>query len=137
MLTFFHQIGISANTILKNTIKLLNIVKSSKHLPDDTFTKPLQVIDVSARMIKTVSNFATHANFNVELAKIKNDLVAFIKEYLLNICADQYTRITNIQFVNVRRGKFVCHFKPIEITIILDNLLQNSQKAVRKVLLLL
>jgi signal transduction histidine kinase len=129
MLTFFHQIGISANTILKNTIKLLNIVKSSKHLPDDTFTKPLQVIDVSARMIKTVSNFATHANFNVELAKIKNDLVAFIKEYLLNICADQYTRITNIQFVNVRRGKFVCHFKPIEITIILDNLLQNSQKA--------
>jgi signal transduction histidine kinase len=66
---------------------------------------------------------------------ITQDLVSFIKEYVNNVYKEyKHLKINNelIREVNVELEKefsFIFNFKPLEIIIIIDNILSNSQKA--------
>jgi signal transduction histidine kinase len=59
---------------------------------------------------------------------MNKDLILFIKEHLLNVAAEIYKKEIRVKFTSEAQGRFTCEFRPIEITILLDNLISNSIK---------
>ena len=91
-------------------------------------------ISFENKKIITLSRFVTKANFDTTTTKIKRDLIAFINEYSLNVYKEYKHIALNNQKIDIRvrtpKGlSFNTSFKPIEVIIILDNLLNNSFKA--------
>ena len=131
ILNFHHHIGIAAGTI-EDHIKLLARKIRNGTIDNDTILSSLQKISYQAKLISSISRFATKANFNLKATEIKEDMIGFIKEHLLNVCSDflKYSGDKlKIIFTQLSQEKCICKFKPIEITVILDNLLNNSKKA--------
>lgn len=88
--------------------------------------KYLQYIELENRKILTLSNFVSKAKFDTKITKIKDDIIAFISEYVRNLYLFTHKQID----VTIEQPayKFILNFVPIEIIIILDNLLNNSHK---------
>lgn len=78
--------------------------------------------------ILVISKFATKANFRLNSEEIEEDLSNYIESYLTEIVKKISGK--KIEIV-VRRdeNKFFVKFKPIEISIIIDNFISNSKKA--------
>ena len=133
VVSLHHHIGISAQTI-ENYIKNMTAqIKSGQPFSEDTVIDVLEKISLQAKKILTTTKFATKANFNLEGAKVEADLCGYIEEYLLNICHGiiKTRQKKNMTFVweNPDEITFVKKFRPLEVAIILDNLISNSAKA--------
>ena len=82
-----HYVGISAGTI-ENHVKDLNRrIQQGKPLPPEVVRVTLERISYEAQKISTIVRFATKANFVMDAVEIKADMVSFIREYVLNVCA--------------------------------------------------
>ena len=68
----------------------------------------------------------TKADFNLELETIRKDLARFIFEYLNS---DEITRARLKFDIRYDGEAFVVRFRPMEITILFDNLIDNAIKA--------
>jgi len=102
--------------------------------------KLLEIADKIAfenKKIITLSRFVTKANFDTTTSKITVDLVSFVNEYVLNVYREYKHLAMNNQSLKItatspKNLTFKIPFKPIELIIILDNLLNNSFKAKAK-----
>jgi signal transduction histidine kinase len=131
LLNFHHHIGIAAGAIEDYVKNLYRKIRKGT-LPTDKILSSLQKISYQAEQIISISRFATKANFNLKANEIKVDLIGFIKEHLLNVYSDILKfsgSKLRVQYEQVPNEKCVCKFKPIEITVILENLISNSKKA--------
>lgn len=130
IVNLMHLIGISTGTIqnyIKGTVYRLdnNIEISNKQLKD-VFSN----LNFELNKIYSISKFATKANFKVESKDSYLDLKSFIEEYLINISKPFLGSTIDFVVYDNNLKDFVTKFKPLEITIILDNLISNSKKAI-------
>lgn len=131
LVSLHHHIGISAGTI-ENYVKNLNRkIANGESVTPEVVQLTLERISYQATMISSIVKFATKANFNLEAAEIKADVISFIKEYTINVCAGMMKAADGIdvEFKEQQRGTFEMVFKPIQMSIIMDNLFSNSKKA--------
>lgn len=131
VVSLHHHIGISAGSIEQYIKNLNRKIKKGNPISPEAIQVILERISYQAKMISSTVKFATKANFNLEAADMEEDIITFFKEYLINVCAGiiKVTDGTNIDFRQKRPGEFTLTFKPIEISIIIDNLINNSVKA--------
>ena len=131
VVSFHHHIGISAITIENYIRNLTRKIKKNQVITPEALLVTLEKISYQAKMIASTSKFATKANFNLEASEIEADLVSFVREHALNVCAGIIKTIddVDVEFKQKKQGEFKLVFKPIEISIIIDNLLSNSKKA--------
>jgi signal transduction histidine kinase len=131
MLDFHHHIGIAAD-IIEDHVKNLSRKIRSGTASKEKILSSLDKINYQANLISSVSRFATKANFSLKATEIKADLIVFIREHLMNVWTD-ILKITGsrlkINVIQEPGEKYVCVFKPIEIVVVLDNLVSNSKKA--------
>lgn len=133
-----HHIGIAAGTIENYVRGVSNKIRSGKPVSTETFLHVLDEISYVTRQIKATTNFATKANFNLEAELIKENLYSYIQEYVLNICSGlvkvdgDYQ--TDLQFVweNIEPIEFNIEFRPLEIAMIMDTMINNAVKAKAK-----
>jgi signal transduction histidine kinase len=129
VVSFLHHIGISA----ANIDILLKGVYAKINRGQKISTKELRQIieDVSFENTKilSVSKFATKANFKLFTDEAEINLISYIREYINNVIRGVNQSIT-IRFTN-KTGidKFVKVVRPIELNILIDNLVSNSIKA--------
>lgn len=133
-----HHIGIAAGTIENYVRSVSNKIRSGKPVSTETFLHVLDEISYVTRQIKATTNFATKANFNLEAELIKENLYSYIQEYVLNICSglvkiDGDFR-TDLQFIwkNVDPIEFDVEFRPLEVAMVIDTLINNAVKAKAK-----
>ncbi|MEH6450313.1 MAG: ATP-binding protein [Oleispira sp.] len=133
-----HHIGIAAGTIENYVRSVSNKIRSGKPVSTETFLHVLDEISYVTRQIKATTNFATKANFNLEAELIKENLYSYIQEYVLNICSglvkvDGDFR-TDLQLVweNIEPIEFNIEFRPLEIAMIIDTMINNAVKAKAK-----
>lgn len=87
----------------------------------------LQYIEIENQKILTLSNFVSKAKFDTKTTKINDDIISFVCEYIDNLYVITHKKLNvNIEKVSF---KFVTRFVPIEMIILIDNLLNNSEKA--------
>ncbi len=123
-----HQITLYAvdiNTQIENFI-LDSMPKNSNERKSilDFFEQ----ISLLNNKILVISKFATKANFRLNSEEIEEDLSNYIESYLTEIVK----KISGKKIEIVIKGdkkKFFVKFKPIEISIIIDNFISNSKKS--------
>jgi len=128
-----HTIGQDARTIEQFASNLLSMLKDENNpIRLERLRAVLEKINYSARKIITVSRFATRANFRADAEEIRADLMSYIREYLINIYGgfvlDPYQNRINIRFNSPDEKEFITSFTPINVSIVLDNLISNSRK---------
>lgn len=128
-----HSIKQDARIIEQFSFNLLSIAKDDgKPLKREEFQAILERINYLARKILTTSRLTTRANFRGDAEEINADLVAYIKQYLLVVYGgyeeDPYKQKIKINFDAPNKAKFETQFAPINVSIVLDNLISNSRK---------
>lgn len=88
--------------------------------------KEIGAISVATDKILSALKYSALAKFDIENEYIVEDIFEFCNEYLLNVLSKQYYKInlkTNIQ------GVYRMRFNPQHISLMLDNLVANSEKS--------
>jgi signal transduction histidine kinase len=124
-----HQIGISTSSIqnyIKGTVFRLD---NSIEITTDDLKKVFSKINYEINRIHSISKLATRANFKSTTQDVTLNVVDFTEQYLLNVVKPFLP--SNIEVVLYRQNAtdFEISFKPLEFTIVLDNLLSNSRRA--------
>ncbi|MGB2727606.1 MAG: ATP-binding protein [Halobacteriota archaeon] len=87
----------------------------------------LQLVDkisIENEKIRVLAGFVSLANFNMKVEWITKDIVSYIKDYLERI------KSGSIKFGFSNDSlEHVTKFRPLEISILLDNLISNSKKS--------
>lgn len=114
-----HLIKTNALTIRNSVTTLAGKIGIGKY-------KELGAISVATDKMLSSLKYCAIAKFNIEDENIQEDLFIFCKEYLINVLSRQYY---NIHFVTEIEGECFFGFNPQYFTLVLDNLVANSEKS--------
>ena len=114
-----HLVKTNALTIRNSVTTLAKKIGISSY-------RELSSISIASDKILSALKYSALAKFNIEDEFITEDLFVFCKEYLLNVLAKQYYDINILTDI---RGAFHKRFRPQYISLLLDNLLSNSEKS--------
>ena len=125
----------SAQHITKYIDDLVDAINKEKS--KDDLLKLVSKISFENKKVITLSRFVTKAHFDTTVTKINADLISFANEYVVNVYQEYRHLMMNNQTMTIKAEKptgitFNTSFRPIEMIIILDNLLNNSLKAKAK-----
>ena len=134
VMSLHHHIGHAAGKIEDYIRNFSRKIKQGKPLTIESFQEVLGEISLMARQIRTTANFATKANFNLDAESVRENLSDFIVQYITNVCQGIHTtsgglKEVKFEIAEVPNEEFVTKFRPLEITMIMDNLISNSTKA--------
>lgn len=131
LVSLMHHIGISSDSI-SNYIKFLSYkVENKIDISNEELKEVLGKINFENQKILSISRFATKANFRVNSEDQTLDMIEFFHEYVDNIINNYHNDI-KINIKSPNNTHFRMTFKPIEMTILIDNLINNSKKAKAK-----
>lgn len=131
LINFQHHIGLYADTIQDAIIGFQKALDTKESITKDEASKFLKKISLNTQKILAINKYATKANFLSSAQTIKANLIAFINEYVNNVYKEASSSNVNIKLEG-QNSRFIKRFKPMELTIIIDNLLNNSRKAKAK-----
>lgn len=129
VVSFMHSIGISATTI-DNYLRGI-YQKLSKGVAIEPFElrKAIEAISFENRKILSITRFSTKANFKLYTEEATLDLVEFVTEYANNILKPLRSENISISVKTHIEGPLRKTFRPIEMSILIDNLVSNSIRA--------
>jgi signal transduction histidine kinase len=122
-----HQVVIYATAIQDAVANNLRAIAEDEAIDPVELAADLEQISFQNSRILAVTRFATQANFKMDADETTADLVQYMEEYVTNV-ASLYE---GGKFASFDSGgnALVLKFKPIDISIVLDNLLSNARKA--------
>ncbi|MEF3310612.1 ATP-binding protein [Paenibacillus sp. GYB004] len=129
ILSLHHQIGIYSNDIDGQLLYWNRQLNKGKAVTKDDLRKLLESVGFLNKKILSIVKFATKANFNLQSEQIDEDIILYFKQYIENVYRVYTDNPLNIQLDYKDGTEFILRFKPIEISIIIDNLISNSRKA--------
>lgn len=127
-----HHIERGSDRIERNLKALKDELLLRKSAPE--LFSYVEKINLEVRKIITISKLITRANFNTEAKTITKDIIEFLTEYIENVYKNyQDLKINNkllkFRIINNAKNRFITKFSPLEVIIVFDNLIDNSQKA--------
>lgn len=125
-----HHIGINAELVSGSITRFKRSLDENKDssIPKSKALDILDEISIANQKIIAINNYATKADFITKSETINKDIVSFIQQYILNI--HPFISSSKIKIsVDETTNEFIMEFKPMEITIILDNIINNARKA--------
>lgn len=128
IVNLMHQIGIYASTIhtiLANQIDKLN---HGENLTKEDLINTFEKLTFKNQQNLSVSRFATQANFRIQSERITANIIDFFNEYLTAICSFYAGDTLKIDF-DSEVDNFERNFLPIELSMVIDNLVHNARKA--------
>ncbi|AWH16218.1 hypothetical protein C1922_02190 [Stenotrophomonas sp. ZAC14D2_NAIMI4_7] len=130
LLSFHHQIS-QDSVILGNYIgKAINSLRGV-----DGSNRALEALEkatLANSRISSVAQFASKANFRSGLKKELTDVAAFFEQYLLNIAKDFTAASLKLSVTSNAKEPFEIKASRIELSILIDNIISNSVKALAK-----
>lgn len=129
VIALLHHIGIYAGTIDNNLRGISLRIQNDISLTKDELYNIIRTLSFETKKILNVVAFATKANFKLKTEAIEIDLENYITEYIQNIIPTVTDRSLKINIDSTTKNSFIRTVKPIEINIVVDNLISNSKKA--------
>jgi len=128
ILNLHHQVTIYAGDIAQQIENLFAQTVGQETISRAVILTALEQIVFLDRKILAVTRFASKALFQLDSENIDTDLANFIAEYIDGIVRSTGGNRTRVTVVNNHPG-LPLRFKPIDVSIILDNLISNSRRA--------
>lgn len=129
VVSFMHSIGISATTIDNYLSSIYQKINASLDIGPEELKRAIEAVSFENRKILSISRFSTKANFKLYAENATLDVVSYIKEYVFNILKPLRGEDINITIQDGFRSQFIKNFRPIEFSILIDNLISNSIRA--------
>lgn len=134
LLAFHHQICFEA-TILDNY--LAKAIRAARLLPKSTeLLDALEKVGISNKRIIATAQFATKANFKANSKKELTDVPAFVEQYVLNVAKEFIAAGLHVTVQNAVKEAFEIRASRIELSILIDNIFGNANKAQAKRMLI-
>ena len=123
-----HHIGLYAETIEDTILDFKMTLDENNDISKEEIVAYLTDISLETQKILAINKYATKANFLSKSQSINADIIQFISEYIENIYKINTNKDLSVN-INTNSLSHFCRFEPLIITIIIDNLLNNSKKA--------
>ena len=128
ILNMHHQITIYAVDLQQQIENFMLRIGDRQTVKREEVVSTLEQLAFLNKRVMAISKFATKANFRLDAEAIEGDLSNYIVEYITRIAREFSSGRTRIDVVT--DGKiFMRRFKPIDVTIVVDNLISNARKA--------
>lgn len=127
VLNLNHQIGIDANAIEQHIVNFSRKLNSAMPTIEEVKSF-IDKLSYASKKILAVVRFTTKENFMAAARITNDDIIIFYKSYILNILKHHLGSEIEVKIVDLVGSPFIIEFKPIELTIIIDNLLSNSKR---------
>lgn len=128
ILNLHHQVTIYAVDIQQQIENFIVKIANSESVKSIDIINALEGIALLNRKIMGVSKFATKANFRLESEKIEADIGEYVEQYINGVAKDFMSGPLTIS-VESDGKEFIQKFKPIDISVVVDNLIANARKA--------
>lgn len=128
ILNLHHQVTIYAVDIAQQIENLLSATAGKTTVPRESVLKALDQIAFLNRKVLAVTKFASRAKFKLDSESIETDLPGFITDYIEQIARTTGSVRLQIEVENKHPG-LKMRFKPIDASIIVDNLVSNAKRA--------
>ncbi|MBS0645804.1 MAG: ATP-binding protein [Verrucomicrobia bacterium] len=129
VISLMHHVGIYAGTIENYLTGLYNKITTSQPIEKNEIADVVRVISLELKKIINISTFATKANFKLQTEFLKTNVDSYLKEYINNILPAVVSNKINLFFYDNNPTPFIKEIKPIELNIVIDNLINNAKKA--------
>ena len=129
--SILHHIGLTTNLIksdIENLVKAIN-----KDSSKDELVEIAKRLSRQNEKITSFSKYFKKVNFNVYTNKLETDIVSFTNEYIENVYMLRDDLRSNRELLNVKINSEKgleknIKLSPIDMIIVLDNLISNSSK---------
>lgn len=124
-----HNIG-NLNTNVR--IDLRKILKAESKGKPLNYEQILGLVDSAffkSKKIETLSKIIINANFDMMSDTIPEDIFSYVNQYATTMSDNRASFGLDVKFLNPENLEYVLNFSPIEVSMLVDNVLSNSQKA--------
>lgn len=127
ILNMHHQITIYAGDLKQQIDNCLTAARTNGLTKEETIARLEQVAFLSQKIL-SVSRLATKANFRLESDNIETDLAEFIESYIKEGATPFLGNRIDLK-INRNGASFLKKFRPMEVAVVIDNLISNAKKA--------
>lgn len=128
ILNLHHQIVMHASDVHHGIRRMMGKLRNNVTVKTSEWIDFLERISFRNSQILTASRFATKAGYKQQSSQVTADLAVYMIDYLNSVSSLWAPRGINIE-INATVDPFERPFRPIEIGIVLDNLVSNAAKA--------
>jgi signal transduction histidine kinase len=128
ILNLHHQVTIYAVDIKHQIKNLLVDTADQNVVPRERLLRALEQMAFLNEKVLAVTRFASKANFKLDSGKIEADLASFVSDYIEQIARTSGETRIRLDVQNNHPG-FVLRFNPIDVSIIVDNMISNARRA--------
>lgn len=132
LIGFHHQILLDATILNNYATKAMRAAK--KDVSGKAVIKNLEEVIFANMRIMAVAQYATKAGFKASASKEETDIPSFIEQYVLNVATGYVASGLNVKVENNVVTPFKMKISRIELSIVIDNIISNSVKALARAL---
>ncbi len=126
VLEFHHQIGIYSSSLKHLIDHKLDNLRFESEVSKDDYRHLLEQISFKNQQILTISRIATVADFRISAEEVEEDLIEFSSQYLKNVVVDYHP--INVDWISDGK-EWVSNFRPLDMMVVIENLVHNSSKS--------
>lgn len=127
IINMHHQITIYAGDMKQQIDNCISATREGDCSVSDLHSRLEQLAFVNQKIL-SIARIATKANFRLESDTIEADLAAYVEQYINEEARRFVTSRIKIG-VTTNSVKFVKRFRPMEVAIVIDNLINNASRA--------
>ncbi|MDR6397273.1 ATP-binding protein [Herbaspirillum seropedicae] len=127
IINMHHQITIYAADLMQKVENCIAAARSETLSPEDIVARLEQVAFLNQKVL-SIARIATKANFRLESDQIQTDLAQYICQYIKH-GVEPFLGNGMQVVVEEENVDFPKRFSPMEVAIIIDNLVHNAKKA--------
>lgn len=129
--SILHHIGLTTNFVKMDLDSLVKAI--NKNASKESILNIVKRISAENQKITSFAKYFKKANFNIHSNKVEKDIVSFINEYIENVYKLRKDLKNNRELLKIDietppKVKFDVKFNPMDLLIVLDNLISNSAK---------
>lgn len=127
IIQYHHDIGVHSSTIQNWVDRIAKKINRKDEIDPKELFRFIESVSRANKKILAISRFATKANFNTAGEILEADIIEYMIQYVTKILPEFYHDL-NFHCKGDDTG-YIIRFKPLEISLLLDNLVSNSIKA--------
>jgi signal transduction histidine kinase len=123
-----HQVYVIADTIKSILNELYFKISVDEEITNRELSQFLNELIAENNKIESLSRFGMRAIFEDFNSKKENDITDFIRDYVEKISNYFKSSKIKVEYKSISSEPFRTSFRPLDISIIIDNLINNSKK---------
>lgn len=124
-----HQVRVITDVIKTELLLFSRKIEKGEKISTVDLKEFLNKISFENSKIESISKFGTRAIFENFTDVSKADIAGFIENYVQKISNYFSTTKTKVLFKSDLKQPFDVRFRPLDVSIIIDNMISNSKKA--------